>query len=203
MPYTTYGLMRSLRSHQISSPTVAASLQTGRPNACNLCHLDKTLQWTADHLQEWYATPSVPLDHDQQTVSASLLWLLRGDAGQRALVAWSMGWQPAAASLPERTGWRHTWGYCWMTPTKPVRFIANRSLDSLPGFRGFRYDFLAPETQRTGDGSRAMDLWRSTLIPGRARTGSELLLNGQGSLDINKVVMLLRQRDDRQVNLRE
>ena len=24
-----------------------------------------------------------------------LLWLLRGDAGQRALVAWSMGWQPA------------------------------------------------------------------------------------------------------------
>src|SRR5262249_9552034 len=41
MPYTTYGLLRALRSHQISSPTVQASVDTGRPNACNLCHLDK------------------------------------------------------------------------------------------------------------------------------------------------------------------
>jgi hypothetical protein len=47
MPYTTYGLLKTIRSHQISSPSVAASLQTGRPNACNLCHLDRTLAWTA------------------------------------------------------------------------------------------------------------------------------------------------------------
>ena len=48
MPYTTYGLLKTLRSHQISSPSVATSVSTGRPNACNLCHLDKTLKWTAE-----------------------------------------------------------------------------------------------------------------------------------------------------------
>jgi formate-dependent nitrite reductase cytochrome c552 subunit len=47
MPYTSYGLLKALRSHQISSPSVTASVQTGRPNACNACHLDKTLGWTA------------------------------------------------------------------------------------------------------------------------------------------------------------
>ena len=34
----------------IESPDVATTLKTGRPNACNLCHLDKTLDWTAEHL---------------------------------------------------------------------------------------------------------------------------------------------------------
>ena len=29
-------------------------LETGRPNACNLCHLDRTLAWTAKHLEGWY-----------------------------------------------------------------------------------------------------------------------------------------------------
>src|SRR6185295_6427808 len=32
MPYTSYGLLRALRSHRISSPTAAATVQTGRPN---------------------------------------------------------------------------------------------------------------------------------------------------------------------------
>src|SRR5262249_13931342 len=51
MPYTSYGLLRALRSHQISSPTVAVTVRSGRPNACNLCHLDKTLAWTAQYLE--------------------------------------------------------------------------------------------------------------------------------------------------------
>ncbi len=57
MPYTSYGLLKALRSHQISNPTVKASLQTGRPNACNLCHLDKSLRWTAQNLFAWYGIP--------------------------------------------------------------------------------------------------------------------------------------------------
>ena len=41
MPHTTYGLLKAIRSHTIDSPNVAVDLETGRPNACNLCHLDK------------------------------------------------------------------------------------------------------------------------------------------------------------------
>src|SRR5437899_7030654 len=83
MPYTTYGLLKTIRSHQISSPSVKATLDTGRPGACNLCHLDKTLAWTAEHLEQWYGTPKPQLGDEEQSVAASLLWLLKGDAGQR------------------------------------------------------------------------------------------------------------------------
>ncbi|MGH9884508.1 MAG: multiheme c-type cytochrome, partial [bacterium] len=91
MPYTTYGLLKTIRSHQISNPSVQASLDTGRPNACNLCHLDKTLAWTAEYLEKWYRTPKPPLGDDEQSVAASVLTLLKGDAGQRAIVSQSMG----------------------------------------------------------------------------------------------------------------
>ena len=54
MPHTTFGLLRGMRSHQVSSPNVRESIDHGRPNACNLCHLDQTLSWTANKLHDWY-----------------------------------------------------------------------------------------------------------------------------------------------------
>ncbi len=35
------------------------------------------------------------MSDEQKTVSASLLWLLKGNAVQRVLAAWSFGWEPA------------------------------------------------------------------------------------------------------------
>jgi len=174
MPYTTYGLLKTIRSHQISSPSVQASLDTGRPNACNLCHLDKTLAWTADALKQWYATPTPPLDDDDRSVAASLMWLLRGDAGQRAIVAQSMGWD--AAQQASGTG--------WMTPYlallqkdsyDAVRYIAARSLKTLPEFRR---DQLPRNTPR-------------------------LLIKTDGSFDAATVDRLVRMRDTRRVIYRE
>ena len=201
MPYTTYGLLRALRSHQISSPDVASSVSTGRPNACNTCHLDKTLAWTADRLQAWYGTPRVPLTPEQQAVAASLLWLLKGDAGQRALAAWSMGWQPAQQAS----------GTNWMTvplamllndPYDPVRQITYRSLRTLPGFEGFSYDFLAPSMTRMGDIVRALD--ESRRVQGGARrTDPELLLDAAGASRMDAIIALGLQRNDRPIVLRE
>lgn len=200
MPYTTYGLLKAERSHQISSPTVSASIETGRPNACNLCHLDKTLGWTSVYLEQWYGTPKARLDQDQQATAASLLWLLRGDAGQRALVAWSMGWQPA----------QRISGTTWMPPFvsillndpyDAIRFIAYRSLRAQPGFAAFRYDFLAPPAQRVADRSRAIDIWQRTR--GAPRPDRSLLLDAEGWPDGDAVNRLFGQRDNRSVNLVE
>ena len=57
MPHITYGLLKAIRSHQIDSLNVQTSLATGRPNACNLCHLDQTLAWTAEHLGQLLNDP--------------------------------------------------------------------------------------------------------------------------------------------------
>jgi hypothetical protein len=107
MPYTTYGLLKTIRSHQISSPSVKATLDTGRPNACNLCHLDKTSGVDRRVPRTVVPNPKPALDADQQSVAASVLTLLKGDAGQRAIVAQSLGWAPAQ-QVSGTAGWRRT-----------------------------------------------------------------------------------------------
>ena len=202
MPYTTYGLLKTLRSHQISSPPIATSLSTGRPNACNLCHLDKTLKWTGEKLQQWYGTPVPTLTDDESTIAASLLWLLRGDAGQRAVVAQSMGWRPAQLAS----------GATWMAPHlaqllddpyEALRFIVARSLRSTPGFAGFAFDFSAPSAARAAAAARAMNAWTPArdLIGGSANRA--LLLDANGHLRVDEVERLVRSRDLRPAYLRE
>ncbi|HKU43405.1 MAG TPA: hypothetical protein VJR89_34825, partial [Polyangiales bacterium] len=61
----------------------------------NLCHLDKTLQWTARQLRERHGIESPPITGDEAEVPVGLLLGLRGDAGQRALIAWALGWEGA------------------------------------------------------------------------------------------------------------
>ena len=155
MPYTTYGLLKTIRSHQISSPSVQASLDTGRPNACNLCHLDNTLAWTADALTRWFGTtsPALPaLGDDEQQVAASLLWLLRGDAGQRAIVAQSMGWAPAQQA--STAGWLQPYlALLQKDSYDAVRYIATRSLGSLPAFRRDELPRGNPQLLITADGA--------------------------------------------------
>src|SRR5688500_17717044 len=103
MPYTTYALLEAIRSHQVSSPCVHSTSETGRPNACSLCHLDKSLGCTSARLAAWYGISEPSLSEDDRSIAAGAAWMLRGDAQQRALAAWSAGW-PAAQSA-SGTGW--------------------------------------------------------------------------------------------------
>jgi Cytochrome c552/Cytochrome c554 and c-prime len=174
MPYTTYGLLKTIRSHQISNPSVRATLETGRPNACNLCHLDKTLAWTAEYLDQWYGTPKPPLGDDQRSVAASLLALLEGDAGQRAIVAHSMGWAPAQQA--SGSGWLAPYLALLSKDTyDAVRYIAARSMSTLPAFRGSQ-------------------------LP---RGNPQLLIKADGTFDTAVVNRLVRARDNRRVVYRE
>ncbi|MQA29510.1 MAG: C cytochrome precursor [Luteitalea sp.] len=201
MPYTSYGLLKTIRSHTISVPSVAESRDTGRPNACNLCHLDKPLSWTADNLARQYGTSHVPLEDDERTTAASVLWLLRGDAGQRAILAQALAWPPAQQAS----------GTTWMAPYlaqllndpyDAVRFIADRSLRSLPGFASMQYEFTAPEAQRRDAQSRAMTIWDRERLRER-RTESHLLLDSRGELRVPDLLRLIGQRNSRRMLLRE
>ena len=99
MPHTTFGFFSAMRSHRIDSPRIQASLESGRPNACNLCHLDETLEWTNQYLSEWYGQPLAELDEDERSISAAVLWVLKGDAAQRTITGWHMGWDAARGHL--------------------------------------------------------------------------------------------------------
>jgi len=147
MPHTSYGLLKAIRSHTITSPSVASSLQTGRPNACNLCHLDKSLAWTQERLNTWYGIATTNLPSDEADTPASVLWLLRGDAGQRALIAWHMGWTNAVETSGK--DWLASClAYALTDAYAVVRYVGQRSLKRLPGFEALAYDYVAPEADR-------------------------------------------------------
>ena len=202
MPYTSYGLLKAIRSHTITSPSVAESLETGRPNACNACHLDKSLGWTADALQQWYGVPPVALTEDDRALAASVVWTLRGDAGQRALMAWAMGWQPAQQA--SGTDWMPVFlSALFDDPYDAVRFIAYRSMRSLPGMSGFRGNFVAAPAERRSDIQGVVDTWRRAQAGSRRRTDAALLLNSDGSIKLEVVNRLLQAQDRRPVRLNE
>ncbi|MEW6161358.1 MAG: cytochrome c3 family protein, partial [Verrucomicrobiota bacterium] len=81
MPHTSYGILKAIRSHQISNPKVSQDLETGRPNACNLCHLNQSIGWTAEHLHQWFQQEKPALPEVLNQISHAARLGLTGDAG--------------------------------------------------------------------------------------------------------------------------
>lgn len=200
MPHTTYGLLKAIRSHRIGSPDLKKDLPASRPNACNLCHLDKTLEWTATHLKSWYGIESPPLDEDQRQVAASLLWILKGNAAERALVSWSMGWSEAQST--SGTDWQAPFlSQLLNDPYAAVRLIARRSMQSLPGFDDLQYDPLATPRDRTLVIEGLQRQWLRR-FGGKLPERPELLIEPDG-VRIDIATRLLQQRDNRRIELAE
>lgn len=198
MPYTTYGLLKGIRSHHIDSPTVTASLRTGRPNACNQCHLDRPLGWTAERLSQWYGIESGAIPAQHREHSAAAIWALSGDAGQRALMAWSFGWSEAReASGP---GWMAPYLIQLLDdPYQAVRLIAQRSLRLEPQFARVDYDpFDSPQRRRLIV-ERLLVSWR----PEAGTPADPSTLVRASGLDRARFDALLALRDDRPVELHE
>lgn len=202
MPHTTYGLLKAERSHTIDSPDVKTALETGRPNACNLCHLDRTLAWTAKYLKEWYRKESPPLDEDESTIAAAVLWALKGDAGQRALAAWHMGWPPAL----EASGSEWTPPYLSQLlgdDYGAVRLTAYRAIRTQPDYTDLKYDFLAPRASRAEAARHVYAIWVGRRRAGDGKDRRPLLLDGAEKLNTDLVRRLLSQRDTRPLYLNE
>jgi predicted CXXCH cytochrome family protein len=54
MPRINEGLEDLVRTHMIYSPTQADMIEANHPNACNLCHTQQPIDWTLQHLKDWY-----------------------------------------------------------------------------------------------------------------------------------------------------
>ena len=183
MPNTSYALSTAMRSHRIDSPNVQRSADTGRPDACNLCHLDKSLEWASDYLTKWYGQPMANLTAEQRDLPASLIWLLKGDAIQRAITAWHFGWAPALSAAGN--DWQAPFLIQLLNdPYDQVRFIAHRALRSIPGFTPdkFNYDFLGDETDRNHHRVAGHAKWTSDNPPGSDPTQRIIELIGSEPL---------------------
>lgn len=54
MPRINEGLQDLVRTHTIFSPTNKKMIEQNQPNACNMCHAEKPIDWTLEHLDKWY-----------------------------------------------------------------------------------------------------------------------------------------------------
>ena len=202
MPNTTFGLLHAMRSHQVSSPTVHESIAYGRPNACNLCHLDRTLAWTAEKLHEWYNQPVPNLSQDDQTIAAAVQWIVKGDAGQRVLMAWGFGWEPAQKIAGR--DWLYPYLiYTLNDPYAAVRFDAWKSLQTLPGFANFSFEYTAAEGLLKEGAAHAYEKWLRDVRSPSASYRPETLLDSDGRLQKDIFQRLQIERDDKRIILSE
>ncbi len=203
MPHTSYGLLKAIRIDTVDSPSTATPRRSGRPTACNLCHLDKTLAWTAGHLEDWYgiARPE-SIDRDREPIADSILWILQGDAGLRALAAWHMGWEPAL-DISGRDWVIPYLGEALADDYHAVRYIAARSLRKHDAFKVLAYDFEDPPEKRRAVAdevtNRFHEMEKSPSLAGRG----ELLLDGETRLLTPAIRRLLGLQDKREVWLNE
>jgi hypothetical protein len=145
MPHTSYGLLSATRSHRMSSPGATGLRGREVPGACNLCHLDQSVQWTADALEEWYGIESPELDADLADVPAGVVWMLRGDPVQRAVAGWHYGWTPTREASELRPV-RPAFGVLLADPYSTVRQIAGRIATEHEGMK-IDMDALSAEPQ--------------------------------------------------------
>jgi ssDNA-binding Zn-finger/Zn-ribbon topoisomerase 1 len=195
MPYTTFGMLKGIRSHDIASPSVTETVNTGRPNACNLCHLDQTMSWAADHLSSWYGTPPPELSEDQRRIAAGPLWALTARAGVRALTTYSMGWDAAIEAS----------GSDWMAPILSelladryytVRYNAERALRRIEGFEDFDYDYVLADEEQADAVFRARMIWSAAEPPAEKHRVQALLRFDSGTIDGAEMGRLQKTRDD-------
>ena len=201
MPHTAWNLLKATRSHEVYNPDLRASTAAGRPNACNLCHLDRSLAWTVETLEKWYGHAPIGLSEEDREYSAAVLGALKGNAAQRALYAWSMGW-PAAQ---EASGSR------WLSPLlaillddpyPAVRAAATRSLRSLPDFGDFDVDPWRPNALGGSAKERALARWEE-LPPAEYRPGNKMLVDRGGDPSWPAIHALLTERDNTPVQIAE
>jgi hypothetical protein len=205
MPHTSWGQQRAIRSHAITSPNAATAMETGRPDACNLCHLDKKLSWTAHHLDEWYGQQPPVFAGDApmaDEVAVGPAMMITGDAGQRALISWALGWEEAQAAAG-------TW---WMPPFlalamddpyNVVRFRGYQSLKTLNGYEEVDFVFDGDRKQRSRVIRTVQDVWEKSLAGKEQPQDARALLVSQGTINTEAVQLLLPQRDNRQMYLPE
>ncbi len=88
MPRVVYGIRAVHRSHRIDIPRPASG---GRPDACTLCHVDRSLAWAAEASERLWGREAGESAARDQSVSAVVGLALGGDPIERAVAAAALG----------------------------------------------------------------------------------------------------------------
>ena len=88
-------------------------------------------------------------------------------------------------------------------PYDAVRFVAYRSLRTLPGMNRLTYNFMAPHERRLADVGEALDAVARIDAHRTREPPRPCCTTTDGDLNAEVINRLAGQRDDRRVSLRE
>lgn len=148
MPRVVYGVMTFHRTHDITIPDANLTASQLVPNACNQCHLDKSVNWAiAESKRLWprrFASTQLSSDeifNQPEGIRA----LFAGDALTRAMAAEALG---GGGAMKPDANWATPFLLEALSDNYPiVRFFAANGLMAT-GQRLPKPDYLATETAR-------------------------------------------------------
>jgi len=104
MPRLNEGIQDVVRTHMIYAPTRADMIEANHPNACNLCHTDRSIDWTLKHLKEWYGKTydevKISAAYRARAQSVSVGWLHSDNAAVRLVAVEALIRAKDAQALP-------------------------------------------------------------------------------------------------------
>lgn len=105
MPKLNEGLQDVVRTHMIFSPTNPKMIEANEPNACNMCHTDQSIDWSIEHMQDWYQAEfdesRISRAYSDRTQPAALGWLHSEREAVRLLAADTLIRQNDRSAIPE------------------------------------------------------------------------------------------------------
>ena len=133
MPPTTYGLLAVHPSHRITNPDPARAARAEMPDACTLCHTDRTVAWAAHEARRQYGpNAAAPPDDRAAEIAESIRTLLGGDVLQRTVAVNALVRDVSYTSDPVARLWAVPFLLLTMEDRYPaVRHFAYRGLASL------------------------------------------------------------------------
>jgi hypothetical protein len=105
MPRLNEGIQDVVRTHMIYSPTRSDMIEANHPNACNICHTNKPIDWTLGYLKDWYgksySASKLSANYPQRGQSVAAGWLAGKNESVRlvAIAALARSQDPQAVPL--------------------------------------------------------------------------------------------------------
>ncbi len=87
MPPKNYMVVDPRHDHSLRIPRPDLSLELGTPNACNDCHDDRSFDWAADKVAEWYGPDRRAEPHYGEALQAGRRLQVDGEAALVDLIA--------------------------------------------------------------------------------------------------------------------
>lgn len=219
MPKITYGILDVHPTHRIRRPDPSRAWRYDMPEACTLCHTDRTAPWAAEETARLWgraAPADVPSTPDFRTAE-NVRALLGGDVVQRAVAALAFGDPASYASDPVARLWAVPFLTISLEDRYPaVRAFAYRSIRALvdraaaadPGVARAAaglpwFDPQADAAARAEAVARMRAWWDALDKRGVARPGDAVPLDDQFRPDAAVVQALARSADEHPISIGE